>query len=235
MGVRNAARLPALQALFEEFGVRPTYVVTWEMATRPESVAVLRDLARSGRCEIGTHLHPWSSPPFRPEDLAAHTYPHNLPVDLLDRQLRELTAAIEENLGVRPTTYRAGATASTGARCPSSSGSATRWTRASIRSSTSGRKGGMIFDGAPTLPVSPDYDDVRRPGASKILEIPIHLGHTARPAQGAGARVRAAQADPLARRVQAPGAAPVWLRPPTPRCPTWSPSRIGWVARERRA
>ena len=108
MGVRNAARLPALQALFEEFGVRPTYVVTWEMATRPESVAVLRDLARSGRCEIGTHLHPWSSPPFRPEDLAAHTYPHNLPVDLLDRQLRELTAAIEENLGVRPTTYRAG-------------------------------------------------------------------------------------------------------------------------------
>ena len=60
-------------------GVRPTYVVTWEMATRPESAAVLRDLARTGRCEIGTHLHPWSSPPFRPEDLAAHTYPHNLP------------------------------------------------------------------------------------------------------------------------------------------------------------
>ena len=55
--------------------------------------------------ELGTHLHPWSSPPFRPEDLAAHTYPHNLPPDLLDRQITELTAAIEENLGVRPTTY----------------------------------------------------------------------------------------------------------------------------------
>ena len=57
MGVRNAARLPALQALFEEFGVRPTYVVTWEMATRPESASVLHALARTGRCEIGTHLH----------------------------------------------------------------------------------------------------------------------------------------------------------------------------------
>ena len=71
--VENAARLPALQALFDEFGVRPTYLVTHEMATRPESAGVLRELAASGRCEIGAHLHPWTSPPFRPEDLAAHT------------------------------------------------------------------------------------------------------------------------------------------------------------------
>ena len=49
MGVRNAGRLPALQALFEEFGVRPTYVVTWEMATRPESAAVSSRSWRSRR------------------------------------------------------------------------------------------------------------------------------------------------------------------------------------------
>src|SRR5262245_40580405 len=68
--VTNALRLPALQALFDGFGVRPTYLVTWEMATRKESAPVLRELLRGGRCEIGTHLHPWSSPPFRPEDRA---------------------------------------------------------------------------------------------------------------------------------------------------------------------
>ena len=45
MEVRNAERLPALQALFDEYGVRPTYLVTHEMATRPESAAVLRELA----------------------------------------------------------------------------------------------------------------------------------------------------------------------------------------------
>src|SRR5262249_46255785 len=73
--VRNAERLPGLQALFESLGVRPSYLVTHEMATDKASAPVLRALAKSGRCEIGAHLHPWSSPPFRPEDLEGR-YPH---------------------------------------------------------------------------------------------------------------------------------------------------------------
>ena len=57
--MRNAERLPALQALFDEFGVRPTYLVTWEMATRAgERGRPARRSAQTGRCEIGTHLHP---------------------------------------------------------------------------------------------------------------------------------------------------------------------------------
>src|SRR5204863_1825166 len=104
---RNAERLPALQALMESFGVRPTYLVTHEMATRRESGPVLRDLAATGRCEVGAHLHPWSSPPYRPQDVVG-TYPHQLPTELLERQLRELTAAIEEHQGVRPRSDRAG-------------------------------------------------------------------------------------------------------------------------------
>ena len=38
LSVRNAERLPALQALFDSLGVRPTYLVTHEMATRDDSV-----------------------------------------------------------------------------------------------------------------------------------------------------------------------------------------------------
>src|SRR6059036_887515 len=96
--VRNAERLPGLQALCEGFGVRPSYLVTHEMATRRESADVLRGLARGGRCEIGSHLHPWTSPPLRPEDAAAHTYPHNLPSELLERQIADLTAVIDQEL-----------------------------------------------------------------------------------------------------------------------------------------
>jgi len=213
MGVRNAARLPALQALFEEFGVRPTYVVTWEMATRPESAAVLRALARTGACEIGAHLHPWSSPPFRPEDLAAHTYPHNLPLDLLDRQLTELTAVIEQDLGVRPTTYRAGRNGFDGRTLPILE-------RLGYTVDTSvdplfneRRKGGMRFDGAPLVPYHPDYRDVRRRGASRILEVPITSATS--PAlpkllERAYARLRPIPWRGALKRI---GLRPVWLRP----------------------
>ena len=63
LSVRNAERLPGLQQLCGGFGARPTYLVTHEMATRDESASILRELGLTGRAEIGTHLHPWTSPP----------------------------------------------------------------------------------------------------------------------------------------------------------------------------
>jgi hypothetical protein len=211
--VTNALRLPALQRLFEEHGARPSYVVTWEMATRPESRSVLRDLARSGRCEIGTHLHPWSSPPFRPEDLRDHTYPHNLPSELLERQLRELTEVIEQGLGVRPTTYRAGRNGFDHRSLPVLE-------RLGYTVDTSvdplfneRHKGGMSFEGAPLDPYHPDYTDVRRPGASRILEVPISsatLPGLPKALEAAYARLRPLPWRGALRRL---GLRPVWLRP----------------------
>jgi hypothetical protein len=173
MSVRNAQRLPGVQALFEEYGARPTYVVTHEMATRPESREVLRALAAGGACEIGTHLHPWSSPPFRPEDLRAHTYPCNLPDDLLERQIRELTATIESELGVRPTTYRAGRNGIDGRslRVLEALGYTVDTSVDPLFNER--RKKGPVFAGAPLSPYRPDYADVRRPGGARILEVPI--------------------------------------------------------------
>jgi peptidoglycan/xylan/chitin deacetylase (PgdA/CDA1 family) len=213
LSVRNAERLPALQALFEEFAVRPTYVVTHEMATRAESRGVLRALHAGGRCEIGTHLHPWTSPPFRPEDEVGHTYPHNLPPELLDRQLTELTGVIESELGVRPTTYRAGRNGFDGRTLPILE-------RLGYTVDTSvdplfneRRKGGMAFAGAPLRPYHPDYADVRRPGASRILEVPITAA--TRPAlPKALERLYASlPAIPYRGYFRRLGLRPVWLRP----------------------
>jgi hypothetical protein len=141
MGVRNAERLPALQALFEEFGVRPTYLVTSEMATRPESAAVLARLARSGRCEIGPTCIRGARRPSVRRTSPRHTYPHNLPRTCSSGSSAS-SRRDRETLGVRPTTYRAGRNGFDGARCPSSSASATPSTPASIRSSTSGARAG---------------------------------------------------------------------------------------------
>jgi hypothetical protein len=213
LSVRNAERLPALQALFEEFSIRPTYVVTYEMATRPQSRDVLRALQATGRCEIGTHLHPWTSPPYRPEDLAGHSYPHNLPPALLDRQLTELTDAIRVELGVTPTTYRAGRNGFDGGSLPILE-------RLGYTVDTSvdplfneRRKGGMAFAGAPFRPYHPDYADVRRPGASPILEIPITaatLPALPKPLERLYASLPAIPYRGYFRRL---GLRPVWLRP----------------------
>jgi hypothetical protein len=211
--VKNAACLPELQELFEACGARPSYLVTWEMATRPESAAVLRTLAASGRCEIGAHLHPWSSPPFRPEDLRDHTYPHNLPPELLERQLSELSEAIRAKLGVRATTYRAGRNGFDG-------GSLGVLERLGYTVDTSVdplfnevRKRGMCFAGAPLEPYRPDPADVRRPGRSSILEVPISAATL--PALPKRLEALYARLPPLPYRgaLRRIGLRPVWLRP----------------------
>lgn len=211
--VRNALRLPALQALFERHGVRPTYVVTWEMATRPESVAVLRELAAGGRCEVGTHLHPWSSPPFRPEDLRDHTYPHNLPPELLERQLTELTQAIRENLGVQPTTYRAGRNGFDGRTLPLLEKLGYTVDTSVDPLFNERRKRGMVFAGAPRQPYFPDYADVRRPGRSRVLEVPITSA--TRPFLWKPLEALYAQLPPLPWRgaLKRAGLRAAWLRP----------------------
>jgi hypothetical protein len=213
LAVRNAERLPALQELFDGFGVRPCYLVTHEMAAREESAAVLERLHAGGRCELGAHLHPWSSPPFRPEDLTGHTYPHNLPTELLERQLTELTETIERRFGVRPTTYRAGRNGFDGGTLPILE-------RLGYTVDTSvdplfneRRKGGMDFAGAPIAPYHPDPRDVRRPGASRLLEIPITAGTSPglpKPLEALYARL-----PPLPWRgaLKRSGLRPVWLRP----------------------
>jgi len=213
LSVRNAERLPRLQSLCDAFGVRPSYLVTHEMATRKESADVLRGLAREGRCEIGAHLHPWTSPPFRPEDASAHTYPHNLPPDLLERQMADLTAAIEQGLGSRPTTYRAGRNGLDGRSLPILE-------RLGYTVDTSvdplfneRRKGGPAFAGAPLVPYHPDYRDVRRAGGARILEVPISAATS--PPLPKAAEAIYARLPPIPWRgaLRRLGLRAVWLRP----------------------
>jgi hypothetical protein len=172
LSVENARALPRLQALCDSHGVRPSYLVTHEMATREPSRSILRDLFATGRCEIGAHLHPWSSPPYREEDLVGR-YPSQLDDSQLEAQLVELTSAIETSLGVRPVSYRAG-------RHGFDSRSLAILERLQYRVDTSvdplfneTRKGGPSFAGAPVSPYWPDHANVRAKGASRVLEIPV--------------------------------------------------------------
>ncbi len=167
--VKNVHELPRLQELCDRYDVRPTYLITHEMAVDPDAKRVLLDLAETARCEIGTHHHPWTSPP----EVDEHLYPLNLTPDHFREQLRRLTDAIAELIGEPPVSYRAGRNGFTG------------WQVAIMEELgylvdssvdpffNERRKGGPSFAGAPRTPYFLSREDPRRAGDSKLLEIPI--------------------------------------------------------------
>lgn len=104
----NIERVPGLQALFDAFGVKPTYLLTYPVASDPKSVACFRKILDSGRCEIGTHCHPWNTPPFEEETNARNSMMSNLPSDLQFRKLKSLHDTIAGNFGIEPVSFRSG-------------------------------------------------------------------------------------------------------------------------------
>ncbi|MDH5747799.1 MAG: polysaccharide deacetylase family protein [Rhodospirillales bacterium] len=94
--------------IFAEFGIKPTYVVDYAVASQTDGYRPLGELFADGLCEIGAHLHPWVNPPFEEMVNYRNSYPGNLPRNLEKAKLEHLTLEIENRFGVRPTVYRAG-------------------------------------------------------------------------------------------------------------------------------
>lgn len=107
-GVDAMRHIDRAQLLLARFGVHPTYVIDYPVATQPSGYEQLGDWARSGQCVIGAHLHPWVTPPFDEDVTNANSFACNLPPSLQDRKVRELTGAINAHLGVTPRTFKAG-------------------------------------------------------------------------------------------------------------------------------
>jgi peptidoglycan/xylan/chitin deacetylase (PgdA/CDA1 family) len=211
----NLYALPALHALFRRHGVRPTYVITWPVATDPRSADVLRGLRDSHTCEIGAHHHAWETPPSVPEDMRRHRYALDLPADQFDAQLDALTTAIHEAVGERPVSYRSG-------RFGFSAAHVSSLERAGylVDSSVSplfyeAHKGGPDFADAPVHPYYLAYDRPTRPGSSGVLELPLSAAlHRRVPHALAVAYARAPWNYATRRVLRKLGLARVlWLRP----------------------
>ena len=94
--------------VFEKYGVRPTYVLDYPVASQADGAAPLKELFADGLCDIGAPLHPWVNPPFDETVCNANSYPGNLPPALERAKLARLTEAIEATFGRRSTVYKAG-------------------------------------------------------------------------------------------------------------------------------
>jgi hypothetical protein len=104
----NIERIPFLQEVFDRYAVKPTYLVTYPVATDPKAVSVLGGLLDKGKCEIGSHCHPWNTPPFEEKTGVFTSMLCNLPQDLQYRKLEALHAAIFKSFGTEPRSFRAG-------------------------------------------------------------------------------------------------------------------------------
>ena len=112
--LENLRELPRFQDLCDEHAVVPTYLLAYECATRDEALSVLKPIADRGRCEIGHHLHVWTTPPFHREGPKGvdgewiQAFQFQLPDSLFVEKAESLRQAIEKSFGRSPTAHRAG-------------------------------------------------------------------------------------------------------------------------------
>ncbi len=112
--LNNLNEIPRFQALCRNYGIIPTYLVTYECATRDEAISVLKPISDAGQCEIGHHLHCWTTPPFEKEGPAGMdaawlwAYQSELPDSLFREKAECLRTEIEKTYGKSPTSHRAG-------------------------------------------------------------------------------------------------------------------------------
>ena len=107
----NIRAIPRLQAMFDSYGVRPTYFVSYAVARDPAAMEVLGPIHASGCCEIGTHLHAWETPPDYEIDgplWQCNAYLYQYPHEIQRQKFEAVHAAISRAFGVEPKTYRAG-------------------------------------------------------------------------------------------------------------------------------
>jgi hypothetical protein len=182
---RNSQFLPRFQDLCERFGFTPTYLVDYEMALCPVFSAFAREVLRRGAGEIGAHLHPWNTPPIRPltgDDNACGPYASEYPPELVSEKLSVLTRLLADTFQAPMTSHRAGRWGFDGPYARALAGlgyladcSVTPGVSWKASPGKPGGEGGPDYTAAPREPYFIDFDDVRRPGASNLLELPVTI------------------------------------------------------------
>lgn len=186
ISVSNVAALPRLAELCRTLDVRPTYLCTYPVVSSPESAAILRLLASRGDCEIGTHLHPWNTPPFlgvpgREGDERRQTYyQFELGPERFRSKLETLHRAVGALTGAPPRSFRAGRFGIDAATLGELVALGYEVDSSVTPLSEHRIDRGPDFRNAPQLPYRPARRDAGRKGDLPIVEIPVSIGLTRR-------------------------------------------------------
>jgi hypothetical protein len=107
-GVSAMTQVGSAQAIFDRYGLRPTYVVDYPVAAQDAGADAIGAIAARGGCAVGAHLHPWTNPPFGAAIDQAMSFPGNLPEAVEREKLDALLALMTRRFGEPPAFYKAG-------------------------------------------------------------------------------------------------------------------------------
>jgi hypothetical protein len=170
LAVENVPELARLDPIFQEWGIRPTLLVTYPVARHQACSDLLLKLKEKWHGEIGAHLHHWNTPPIQPLPYADPVPSEMIPRELLAEKLAKLLETINR-MGIRPTSFRMGRF-NVGQKIFSLLAPAGIEVDSSVAPMRS-YYGGPDHIGVSTDPYFADSDDPRMPGNSAILEVPI--------------------------------------------------------------
>ena len=95
-------------AVYDRYGVVPTYVMDHPVATSAAAARYLRGLVDAGRADFGTHCHPWVTPPHDEAVSAYNSFHGNLPPALEAAKIAASTEAVAQAMGRAPRIFKAG-------------------------------------------------------------------------------------------------------------------------------
>jgi hypothetical protein len=226
----NAEFLERFQQLCERYYLRPTWLTNYEMISSQTFRRFASDVVERGTAEIGMHLHAWDSPPLAPltpDDESSHPFLIEYPAPVMREKIHALTAILEDALGVKMRSHRAGRWAFDGRYAEmlieegySVDCSVTPQVNWSSTIGAPKGRGGTDYRRFPYEPYWLDLDDISRPGGSSLLEVPVtirsfrskYVEHLLRMADGLPGKLATTRtfAHRVANRISP---AAVWFRP----------------------
>jgi hypothetical protein len=169
-GIRRAV-VEQIHPVLSDRGAKPTYLLSPEVVRDEASVGSLSGLRG---CELGTHLHGEMANPgaFTPE--VTQVLQRDYSREREHAKVSSLTASFRTAFGYSPRSFRAGRFGigpntvpileDLGYVVDSSVTPGVDWSDLSP---------GLSFVGAPSQPYHPDARDPSKPGASRLLEVPV--------------------------------------------------------------
>lgn len=173
--IENIKHLPIFQNICDEFGMRPTYLVTWSVLTNVDSMRILDCLFRNDNCEIGIHPHLWEIPPIiNIDNIGKATIGIDYDKDILFEKISNLIDMVRSRYG-HPVSHRAGRWGIEGRQVKILTDLGVLVDTSIVPGVDWSSTGIISHVGAPLGSYYIDHENIMKEGSSNLLEVPCTI------------------------------------------------------------